>query len=242
MTDAVAYPRFLLAGERALVVEFGETIDPAVNARVVALDAALGRAGLDGVVETVPTYRSLMIHYDPARIALGALRCAVSILIVQPAGVRAPRRWRVPVCYDAPFAEDLGDVAKSLGLSTGEVVALQSAAVYRVYMYGFAPGYIFLGGLPPALNISRRPAPRPPVPPGSLLIAAGQALIASIAMPTGWHQIGRTPVKIFDFDREPMVLAEIGDEIMFDPIDAARFVELSQSGAANASALQADGG
>jgi inhibitor of KinA len=218
-------PRYLPAGESALVVEFGERIDETVNDRVLALDEAVAAARLAGVIETVPTYRSLMIHFDPRRTSTRALTYAVRAL--KPLEVRReqPRHRRVPVCYDPPFAEDLGEVAAILGLPQEEIVAVHSGALYRVYMYGFAPGFTFLGGLPDALAIPRRATPRPPVPPGSLLIAGGQALIASISMPTGWYQIGRTPSRVFDWRRAPMTLAEIGDSIGFERIDAAAFAE-----------------
>lgn len=220
-------PRYLVAGESALVVEFGQSIDEAVHERVLALDQAVAAAQLDGVTETVPTYRSLMIHFDPKRTTTTALIAAVEQLEISRENRKRKRHWRMPVCYDPPFAEDLGEVGQKLGLTADEIIALHSGALYRVYMYGFAPGFIFLGGLPEALAISRRAAPRPPAPPGSLLIAGGQALIASIAMPTGWYQIGRTPVKVFDPRREPMFLADVGDEITFERIDGMRFAELS---------------
>jgi KipI family sensor histidine kinase inhibitor len=220
-------PRYLNAGECALVVEFGQTIDPLIHDRVVALDEAVAAAAPQGVIETVPTYRSLMIHFDPARTSTEALIEAIKALDGRRARRRRKQRWRVPVCYDPPYAEDLGEVGESLGLTREEIIALHLSALYRVYMYGFAPGYTFLGGLPEALTISRRAAPRPPIPPGSLLIAGGQALIASVGMPTGWYQIGRTPVRVFDSRREPMVFAQVGDDIRFERIDASRFEALS---------------
>ncbi|VFU09025.1 5-oxoprolinase subunit B family protein [Methylocella tundrae] len=226
-TPAAAAPRYLVAGESALVVEFGQCIDASIHECVLALDEAIAAARLDGVLETVPTYRSLMIHFDPKRTSTRALAEAIARLDAVSAPRKRKRRWRVPVCYDPPFAEDLGEVSQTLALTADEIIALHSSALYRVYMYGFAPGFTFLGGLPDALAISRRAAPRPPAPPGSLLIAGGQALVASIAMPTGWYQIGRTPLKIFDPRREPMFLIDIGDDIRFERIDGMRFAELS---------------
>ncbi len=220
-------PRYLAAGESALVVEFGETISEAIHDRVLALDEAVASANLAGVTETVPTYRSLMIHFDPRRTSTPALIEAVKRLRPGEAPRKPPRHWRIPACYDPPFAEDLGEVAAALGLAPEDVIALHSGALYRVYMFGFAPGFTFLGGLPAALAIPRRARPRAPVPPGSLLIAGGQALIASLSMPTGWYQIGRTPARVFDWRRKPMTLAGIGDTIQFERIDAAAFVALA---------------
>ncbi len=230
-------PRYLAAGESALVVEFGQSIDRTVHDRVLALDQAVAAAMIEGVLETVPTYRSLMIHFDPGRMPTEALIDAIKGLDVLHAAPKGKRRWRIPVCYEPPFAEDLGEVAQSLGLTPEEIVALHSGARYRVYMYGFAPGFTFLGGLPDALSISRRATPRPPAPPGSLLVAGGQALIASISMPTGWHQIGRTPVRVFDPRRDPVFLTAVGDEISFERIDAARFEQLARAADSGALAI-----
>ncbi len=223
-----APPRYLPAGETALVVEFGAAIDPALNARVRALDRALAACPVDGVVETVPTYRSLMIHFDPRALSSAALIEHIRALALEPESGEAPRHWIVPICYAAPHAEDLAEVAALLDLAPERVAALHAGATYRVYMYGFAPGYVFLGGLPAQLSISRRPTPRPPVPPGAALIAGGQALIASIPMPTGWYNLGRTPAVLFDPRRNPPVSIDVGDAVSFEPIEAARFAALEQ--------------
>jgi KipI family sensor histidine kinase inhibitor len=236
--ELVAQARFLPAGECALVVEFGATIDPLVNDRVLALDAALSARRLDGIVETVPTYRSLMIHFEPRLWSHEALVRALQGLEIAPTAARAPRHWVVPACYEPPCAEDLGDVAQALSLPPQRVAALHAGADYRVYMYGFAPGYVFLGGLPAELAISRRPSPRPPIPPGALLIAGGQALIASVSMPTGWYHIGRTPAKTFDSKRDPPVLLEAGDHIRFEPVDFASFERLARQAETGAPILR----
>ena len=221
-------PRYLSAGESALVVEFGDAIDPKIHDQVLALDAALQQAKCEGVIETVPTYRSLMIHFDPRRLTTEALADVLGGLDYASAPPRAPQQlWRIPACYDAPHGEDIAEVAARLGLSPARIIGLHLGARYRVYMYGFAPGFTFLGGLPEELAIPRRAVPRTPAPPGSLLIAAGQALIASCAMPTGWYAIGRTPVKMFDPRREPVFLAGIGDELCFERIDPAAFDAMS---------------
>ena len=178
----------------------------------------------------MPTYRSLTIHYDPERVSFAELGRRARELADAPRVGRAPRRWIAPACYEPPLAEDIEETAAALGLGVGEVAALHAGAAYRVYMYGFAPGFLFLGGLPEALSISRRPSPRPPIPRGALLIAGGQALIASLPMPTGWRMIGRTPARVFDAARTPMAQAEAGDEIVFEPIDAARFLALDAEG------------
>jgi KipI family sensor histidine kinase inhibitor len=232
-------PRFLPAGETALVVEYGRSIDPLLHDHVLALDAALAVAKIqgqiEGIIETVPTYRSLMIHFDPRATDSDTLIRKLAALDVKPrASALASKRWRIPVCYDPSLAEDLGEVASTLHLPIERIVSLHAEALYRVYMYGFAPGFTFLGGLPDELSISRRATPRPPAPPGSLLIAGGQALITSIAMPTGWYVIGQTPVRVFDPARAQPFLTDVGDEILFERIDLATFKALQSDAAAGA--------
>jgi inhibitor of KinA len=217
-------PRFLPVGESALVVEFGATIDPKIHDCVLALNEAIQQGNIEGVTETVPTYRSLMIHFDPHRLTAEGLIDAVAKLRYEAMPSRMGRqRWHIPARYDPPHGEDIAEAAALLGLPQERVISLHLGALYRVYMYGFAPGYTFLGGLPKELTLPRRAVPRAPAPAGSLLIAGVQALIASCAMPTGWYGIGRTPVKMFDPSRTPAFLANIGDEICFERIDLAAF-------------------
>jgi KipI family sensor histidine kinase inhibitor len=222
-------PRFLPAGEAALVVEYGRVIDPSLHDRVLALDAMIAAANIEGIIETVPTYRSLMIHFDPRATTPKALTQTIADLDTQPhRQTRSKKHWRIPVCYDPSLAEDLDTVAAALHMPRERVIALHAGARYRVYMYGFAPGFTFLGGLPEELTISRRATPRPPAPPGSLLIAGGQALISSIAMPTGWYVLGQTPVRVFDPARAKPFLTDVGDDVIFAPIDLDRFRALSR--------------
>jgi len=225
--SAETKPRYLPAGESALVIEFGQKIDPAIHDRVLALDLAIAGARPEGVIETVPTYRSLMVHFDPRRWTMEALSEMLDRLEAAHSPRAAPKRWRIPACYETPFGEDLAEAAAILQLPEKRIAAAHSGALFRVYMYGFAPGFMYLGGLPAELGISRRAAPRAPAPPGSLLIAGGQALITGVAMPTGWYAIGRTPVKTFDRRRERRFFAGVGDEVVFEPIDAATFEMMS---------------
>ena len=219
--------RFLDAGEAALVVEFGAGVDPAVNDRVLALDAALLERTLAGVRESVPTYRSLMIHYDPLVLGRAALIDAIRSIETGPLKPRAPLdRWTIPCCYDPSIAEDLNEVAATTGLTPERVVALHSGATYRVYMYGFAPGFCYLGGVPKELVVSRRATPRPPHPPNTVLLGGGLTLVATFAMPTGWWIMGRTPERMFALERKPVFLVGIGDELDFEAVDSATLDQL----------------
>jgi inhibitor of KinA len=233
--DLLVEARVLPAGESALIVEFGAAIDPVLHDRVLALDAALAAQPLDGVLETVPTYRSLMIHFAPRRWSHQALAEALHARAAPARDARTGvQRWIIPACYEEVCAEDRDEAARALSLPPEKIGELHAAATYRVYMYGFAPGYVFLGGLPKELGISRRATPRPPIPPGALLIAGGQALIAHLPMPTGWYQIGRTPWKTFDIGREPPVLLQAGDQVRFEAIDAAHFERLREEAGSGA--------
>lgn len=227
---AARFPRYLIAGESAISVEFGDTIEPSINDRVLALDKALFDAQIEGVIETLPTYRSLMVHFDPYRWqTAGLIEVIKSVTREAVQKSRAPRLWEIPACYELPYGEDLAEAASILGLSVDQVIGLHTGAIFRVYMYGFAPGFTFLGGLPSELGISRRPKPRPPAPRQSLMIAGGQALITSIAMPTGWYVLARTPVRMFDLNSDPPVLLNIGDEVCFRPVSGDEFIRLNKN-------------
>lgn len=227
----VGEPKFLDAGEAALVVEFGRTIEPAIHNRVVALDAALSKRALPGVLELVPTIRSLMIHYDPLVIDRAALVVAVRGIETGAAESKPARRWIIPCCYDPQFGEDVETIAEMAGLTPERVVALHAGATYRAYMYGFLPGFCYLGGLPQELTVSRRVTIRPPHPPGTIMIGAGMGLITTFAMPTGWWLVGRTPERMFSLARDETFLAAVGDEIKFEPIDVDTFRALDRRAA-----------
>jgi KipI family sensor histidine kinase inhibitor len=224
---AAIAPRYLDAGETALVVEFGTTVDPQISDRVQALDAAFAAHKLEGVRETVPTYRSLMIHYDPLVIDRAGVIAAVESLEATPVTSSAPKsHWLIPCCYAHEYAEDLTRIAEMTKLSEERVVALHTGARYRVYMYGFAPGFCYLGGVPKELVVSRRETPRPPHPTNVVLLGGGLTLITTFSMPTGWWLIGRSPERMFSLKRENNFFVEVGDTLQFVPVDAATFATL----------------
>ncbi len=223
-SSAASFPRFLSAGETALVVEFGDTVDPAINARVLALDAALRVDPPAGLRECVPTYRSLMIHYDPLQLDRGRLvRIARDAAVAASAPGAKPATWILPCCYEPPFSEDIAEAAQILKLAPDEIVALHTGATFRVYMYGFAPGQLYLGGLPDKLVISRRLEPRLPHPAGSVLIGGGLGVIAPFVMPTGWYVLGCTPERLYAPERENPFFIRPGDDLRFDPVGVSDF-------------------
>ncbi len=216
-------PHFFDAGEAALVVEFGRTVDPAIHDHVLALDRALTALALPGVRETVPTFRSLMIHYDP--LVIDRTRLIEHVRIAEPdAPVPKPTaRWTLPCCYDAEFGEDLAAIAAQTGLTEARVVELHATAALRVYMYGFLPGFCYLGRMPDVLAISRRATVRPPHPAGVIMIADGMSVVTTFSMPTGWWLVGRTPERLFSATRDPSFFLAVGDAIRFEAIDRATY-------------------
>lgn len=221
------YPqsRLYAAGDQALVVEFGDSVDENLSNAVLTLDEILNTAPPAGLIETVPTYRSLLINFDPLVITRAELAEKVSELIPDclagEIDTSAHRRWRVPVCYGGEFGEDLDFVAEQSGMTPAQVIELHASGTYRVFMIGFAPGYTYLGGLAPELALPRREHPRGRIPAGSVAIAGGQACIFSMAVPSGWHMLGRTPETLFVPERASPCLFSPGDQIEFYQADPA---------------------
>ena len=219
--------RFLDAGDSAVVVQFSEGIDAGISARVLALDARIQAAGVARLVETVPTYRSLMVQVDPLAFDReGFERDVRAMLDTLEVSAVHGKRWKVPVVYGGEYGIDLEDVAARHKLTVNQLIDRHAGALYRVYMIGFMPGYTYLGGLDQTIATPRRLDPRPWTPTGTISIGGIQALVAGAAMPSGWHLLGRTPVITFMAKREPAVLFSPGDEIQFEPIDASRWAKL----------------
>ena len=218
--------RILDAGDAALTIEFGSIIDPALLAEVNALDAAVLRrkqAGeLPGVIETMPTFRSLTVFFDPLVTDRDAVLATLQPLIAaaEHGSTTDGRHWRLPVCYEGEAAPDLAEVAGAISIGEDEVVALHSGAEYLVYMIGFLPGFPFMGDLPAPLRLPRRAQPRVRVPAGSVAIATGLTAIYPWESPGGWHLLGRCPVPLFDARRTSPSLLAAGDRVRFVPVSA----------------------
>jgi inhibitor of KinA len=213
-----AYPRIRPVGETAFTIEFGDRVDENLNRRVHALDALLEAASLAGIVERIPTYRSLLIVFDPlttdtTELQTELLQLATGDLAQNP--VAPGRLIEIPVHYGGNDGPDLGDVATHCGLTAQEVIAQHAAATYQVAMLGFAPGFTYLLGLPSALSTPRLATPRLQVPPGSVGIAGSQTGIYALSTPGGWRIIGRTPLRLFDSHRNNPFVIEAGDRVRF---------------------------
>ncbi|KKC24139.1 5-oxoprolinase subunit B family protein [Sphingomonas sp. SRS2] len=212
-----AFPIVRPVGASAILVELGDGIDEAISGRVIALDRALLAEPLAGLVETVPAYAALMIVFDPLVADVEALSSlALRLARDIRADERPGREHVVPVCYDGP---DLDAVAQRTGLSREQAIGAHLSGDYRVYMYGFAPGYAYLGGVPQALQLPRKPAAERGHPVGSIIIAGAQCLITTLPMPTGWWVIGNTPLRVLDPAAEQPFRFDPGDRIRFEQIE-----------------------
>ena len=226
MAATLPPPRLLRSGDSAITVEFSRSIDDAANRRVLALDRAIADTPVLGVTETVPTYRSLLVHYDPCKVDFTTLGQKLLALAQVPAAAGAKtRRWRIPVAYGGENGIDLEDVAKALNTTPDDIVARHVAGDYRVAMIGFTPGWSYLSGLEKFLHMPRRQNPRLLTPAGTISIGGVQTGIQCLAAPSGWHLLGRTPVRTYQLHREPIFLTEPGDRITFFPVDAKTFAE-----------------
>lgn len=229
-------PRILALGDGALTLEFGDRIDPALNARVMAARDALAALKLDGISDVVPTWRSLTVHFDPLRLD----RDVLTARLLETAQARQQEsalatRWLIPVVFGGEYGPDLAEVARATGRSEAAVIESLCASELRVFLIGFLPGFPYLGELPEWLRLPRLATPRAAVPANSLAIAGAQAAVYPWASPGGWHLLGRTPVRLFDVaDASRPALLAPGDTVRFTPVGRDEFERLATAVAARA--------
>jgi inhibitor of KinA len=222
-----AFPCFRAVGDQAVLAEFGDRIDPAVQRQVSRLDHLLAQHGFAGFIEAVPAYANLLVVFDPGITDHATVTVQLRDLLDKKAPPPAPGKVQeVLVCYDADLSPDLPEVVARTGLSTDAVIRAHVSARYSVVMYGFAPGYAYLAGLSADLMLPRKAAAIRGVPAGSVLIAGGQCLVSTLLMPTGWWNIGRSPTRILRDDPAQPFLFDVGDEVRFRQIDRATFDRL----------------
>ena len=226
--------RYLSCGDTAFSVEFGNEVTAQINGQVMALHAAIGgakaRGDLQGVVETVPSFRALMVVYDPLATSRAELQPRIEALVGSGGAASVGNRQvRIPCCYDEPdFAPDLADVARRTNRTPEQVIASHVAASFKVYFLGFMPGLAYIAGLDRSLYLPRRDQPRVRVPRSSVAIAMDQTTIYPFESPGGWHLIGRTPLWMFDKRREQPVFLAPGDSLTFERIDRAQYDAIAQ--------------
>jgi KipI family sensor histidine kinase inhibitor len=219
-------PRFLPAGDRGLLVEFENAVSIEINNQVRALAIGLEAARIPGLIEVIPTYRSLGIEYDPLTITFDGLERQVREVArhLDPGILPAPTLVQIPTVYGGVYGPDLPYVAHHAGLCEAEVIRLHSQTVYHVYMIGFSAGFAYLGGLPERLHTPRLPSPRIKVPKGSVAIGGSQTGAYPAETPGGWRIIGRTFVNLFDPLEEIPTPMQPGDQVQFVPISEEEFL------------------
>lgn len=221
-------PRLLPHGDRAVDIVFENRISPAINRRVIALDAAIRSGAPEGIIGCIPAYRTLTVEYDPMRITYGQV-CLFLRSISETADLpQQGRLVRIPVLYGGAYGPDLDAVAVHAGLSVQETVRRHAEPEYHVYLIGFLPGFPYLGGLDPKLACPRKATPRLRVEGGSVGIAGLQTGVYPESSPGGWNIIGRTPIKLFD--EKTLSLLSAGDRVKFVPIDAETYRSVSETG------------
>jgi KipI family sensor histidine kinase inhibitor len=220
-SDAKSY----LMGDRGLLLEFGDEIGREINEKVRRMALAVQAEAIEGIIETVPTYRSLLIIYNPVILPIEDLKKRLERIEqgLQQTPLPEPKLTRIPVVYGGIYGPDLEEVAKYLHVSPEEVVQLHCSKPYLIYMIGFMPGYPYMGELPQALVTPRLKTPRLLVPKGSVAIAQRQTGIYSMESPGGWQILGRTPVELFHPEKDPPALLQMGDFVQFYQISEKEF-------------------
>ena len=221
---------FLPAGDSAVNVEFGRTIDPEINKKIRSLSDSLSRKPIRGVTECIPTFRSLLVCYDPLQTGGEALikKLKKRIDKLDSAAGASKRVFKIPVCYGGEFGEDIAFVASHAGLTKQEVIDIHTSRDYLIFMLGFLPGFAYLGDMDKRLHTPRLSNPRTSIPAGSVGIGGEQTGIYPLASPGGWQLIGRTPVRPYDPEAEQPILYSAGDYIRFFSVDEQEYRRIEQ--------------
>ena len=229
------YPRILPANDSSLLIEFGNSIDYSINARVYSLQHEIERSSLiDAIIETIPSYRSLLVEYDIAALDYVDVRDQVAALIEKTVVADdavteiGSDSHQIPVAYGGEFGPDLETVAEHAGIEVEEVIAIHSGTDYHVFMLGFAPGFPYLGGMDDRIACPRLSTPRTRVPAGSVGIAEAQTGVYPNESPGGWQLIGRTPIALFDVDADPPAAMLPGTQVNFVPISHEEYEETTR--------------
>lgn len=210
------YPNLRPVADTGVLVEFGDTINDDTHQQALSFDALVRQSNIVGLTECVPTYTCVLVGYDPLQTDAD-LVCEqlAPYLGSEQASAFNPKHWQVPTCYAESLAPDLAQMADRLNITTDDIIEQHSAGTYKVYMYGFAPGYAYLGGVPKKIHIPRKNAPVMNVPAQTVMVAGEQALITTLPMPTGWWRIGMTTFKPLQINNDEPFVFNVGDSVEF---------------------------
>lgn len=222
--------RYLVAGDSAVCVEFGNEISPEINKKIRAFKIAVEKSDIPGIVETVPTYRSLLVHYHPEVIGFKVLTEKFDKLMgsLSSIPIPPPTVIEIPVLYGGEMGPDIENVAEHNHKTVEEVIKIHTSEEYLIYMIGFIAGFPYLGGMSKEIATPRLKSPRVKIEGGSVGIAGEQTGIYPVASPGGWQLIGRTPLKLYDADREKPVLLEAGQYIKFAAVTEEEYKKIEK--------------
>ena len=214
-----------------MLIVFGDTISTEINQRITFTVQLIRAQRIEGIVDMIPAFVSLLINYNPLVISYDALvrRLEKLLQVETKASQTVKRVFEIPVCYGGEYGPDLKTIAERAGLSEQEVVDIHSSCDYLIYMLGFLPGFCYLGGLDERIHTPRLKTPRLKIPAGSVGIGGSQTGIYPMESPGGWQLMGKTPVRTYDPDRETPILMQAGEYIRFTEIDAAEFERISRA-------------
>lgn len=222
--------RILTAGDSALLIEFGKEINPETNRKITALVQLMREQHIEGIVDVIPAFCSLLINYDPRVLSYEELKERMEHLLKMETKTEATRKriFEIPVCYGGKYGPDIENIAEHAGLSVEEVIKIHSSKDYLIYMLGFLPGFTYLGGLDERIHTPRLASPRLKIRAGSVGIGGSQTGIYPLDSPGGWQLMGMTPVRTYDPERQTPILVEAGDYIRFIPIDEEEFLRIQE--------------
>ena len=222
--QAQHYPNLRPVADTGVLVEFGDAINEATHQQVLSFDAIVRHANINGLTECVPSYTCVLVGYDPLQTDYALVSEQLEkYLESERTEELNPTHWLIPTCYAESLAPDLAPMADQLGVSTDDIIEQHCAGSYKVYMYGFAPGYAYLGGVPEKIQIPRKNAPVMNVPPQTVMVAGQQALITTLPMPTGWWRIGMTTFKPLQIGSKDPFVFNVGDSVEFVAMSHADF-------------------
>ena len=222
--------KILTAGDSSILVEFGKVISPEINRKITATVQLMKMQHIEGVVDIIPAFCSLLINYDPRVISYEEITERMQHLLKMDAKMDEGKKkiYEIPVCYGGEFGPDIANIAQHAGLTEEEVIKIHSSRDYLIYMLGFLPGFCYLGGLDERIHTPRLANPRIKISAGSVGIGGSQTGIYPLDSPGGWQLMGMTPVKTYDPDREVPILLEAGDYIRFIPIDEEEYNRIKE--------------